>query len=169
MAFLLALTLHWIKKDSKEGKMKRKHISGLVLAAATASILVAAHASADTSISINVGSPSPPPRLVVASPPPVVVVPGTPVYHVPTASFNLFVYDGQYYSFHNGAWFIATGRGGPWTLIATDVVPRSVIAVPVQYYKIPPGHAKKMNGGPPYGPPGHAKGHKGKGKKGYDD
>jgi len=142
--------------------MKGKRIAGLVLAAATASVLAAAYASADTSISISVGAPVPPPRVVVASPPPAVLVPGTPVQLVPTASFNLFLYGGYYYSFHNGAWFVAAGPGAPWTVIAAEVVPRPVIAVPAKYYKIPPGHAKKMGGGPGYGPPGHAKGHKGK-------
>ena len=31
-----------------------------------------------------------------------------------------------------------------WTFIGRQKVPQPVLAVPVTYYKIPPGHAKKM-------------------------
>jgi hypothetical protein len=62
------------------------------------------------------------------------------------------VYGGRYYTFHHGSWFYATSDGGPWVFIAPERVPRPVVAVPTPYYKIPPGHAKRM--GPPE-PPGH--------------
>ncbi|PYM91333.1 MAG: hypothetical protein DME04_19495 [Candidatus Rokuibacteriota bacterium] len=112
-------------------------------------------------VGISVGIPAPPP-IVMAAPPPVVVVPEATVYYVPNATFNLFVYSGRYYAFHNGAWFYATTHSGPWIFIATEQVPRPVVAVPVTYYKIPPGHAKKTgNSGHESGgggcPPGLAK------------
>jgi hypothetical protein len=102
-------------------------------------------------VGINVGVPAPPP-IVLAAPPPVVVVPNSPVSYVPSVNYNLFVYGGRYYTFHDGAWFYASRHSGPWAFIATERVPRPVIGVPVTYYKIPPGHAKKM-GNPPGGPP----------------
>jgi hypothetical protein len=111
--------------------------------------------AADISVGLNIRVPAPP---VVVAAPPVVVMPGSPVQHVPSASFNLFVYHGRYYSFHNGSWFIATGPGAPWSVVALDAVPAPVRAVPAKHYKIPPGHAKRVDG-PDSGwcPPGQAK------------
>jgi hypothetical protein len=110
-------------------------------------------------IGVDIRIPSPPP-IVVASPPRLVVVPGTPVFHAPGASINVFAYGGHYYSFHEGAWFVAAAPGRPWVAIAPAKVPRPVLAVPVTYYKVPPGHAKKLgrDGGRGRGcPPGLAK------------
>jgi hypothetical protein len=112
--------------------------------------------AADINVGVNIALPLAPP--VVLAPPPLVVVPGTPVQHVPSASFNLFVYRNHYYSFHNGAWFMAPAPGAPWTVVALEAVPAPVRGVPVKHYKIPPGQAKKMaapEGG--WCPPGQAK------------
>ena len=139
-----------------------------MLRAITLTVLIATvaanQAAADSvKIGVNIGVPSPPaivvappPPIVIAGPPQLVVVPGTPVFYAPAASINVFAYSGRYYSFHEGAWFVASGPGHPWVSIAPARVPRPVLAVPVTYYKIPPGHAKKM--GPGRGcPPGLAK------------
>jgi hypothetical protein len=123
-------------------------VTALTLAAGPA-------AAADINVGINIAVPPPP---VVLAPPPLVVVAGTPVQHVPTASFNLFVYRNRYYSHHNGSWFVAAGPRAPWALIAIDAVPTPVRAVPVKHYKIPPGHAKKTDAhGGGWCPPGQAK------------
>ena len=106
---------------------------------------------------VNVGvsiSGPPPPPILLPAPPAVVVVPNSPVYYAPGVSFNLFRYDGRYYTLHDGSWFYARSHGGPWVFVAPDRVPRPVVGVPIRYYKVPPGHAKKM--GPPMaGPAGH--------------
>ena len=94
---------------------------------------------------------------IVATPPQLVVVPGSPVFYAPGVNMNFFAYGGRYYSFHHGGWFVATKHGGPWVAVAPGRIPRPVLAVPVAYYKIPPGHAKKMDH-PGHGcPPGLAK------------
>ncbi len=100
------------------------------------------------------GPPPPPvvvaaPPVMIQTPPQLVVVPGTPVYYAPGVNFNYFAYGGQYYVFHNGAWFYAMAYSGPWTYIALEHVPQPVLAVPVQYYRVPPGHWK--SGGCPPG------------------
>jgi hypothetical protein len=140
----------------------------LVLAAGL-SLMAASPAAADgVRIGINVPVPAPPtvvitpprPPVVVTAPPQLVVVPGSPVFYAPGASMNFFAYGGRYYSFHEGTWFVATSYGSPWVTIAPARVPQPVLAVPVAYYKIPPGHAKKMgrDGGLGRGcPPGLAK------------
>jgi hypothetical protein len=114
-----------------------------------------AHA-ADVTVGVTIGVTPPP---IVLAPPPLVVVPGTSVHHVPSASFNLFVHAGRYYSFHNGAWFVAAGHRAPWTAISIQSLPSAIRAVPATHYKIPPGHAKKQAAGPggSWCPPGQAK------------
>ncbi len=129
--------------------------------AAGLSLMAASPAAADgVRIGISVPVPAPPtvvitpprPTLVVVAPPQLAVVPGSPVFYAPGASMNFFAYGGRYYTFHEGAWFVATTYGSPWETIAPARVPRPVLAVPVAYYKVPPGHAKKMGC-----PPGLAK------------
>jgi hypothetical protein len=103
-------------------------------------VLSAIPSEAQVSVNVNIG----PPPVIFAAPPRVVVVPQTPVYYAPDTSYNVFVYEGRYYSFHNGAWFLATSYGGPWAFVPVEHVPRPVVLVPVRYYKIPPGQARKM-------------------------
>lgn len=93
----------------------------------------------------------------IGAPPQLVVVPGTPVYYAPAVPHNYFFYGGQYYLFQNGAWYLAPAYNGPWAPIAVEYVPRPILAVPVPYYKAPPGHWKK-HGPPPWAPAwGHRK------------
>jgi hypothetical protein len=75
---------------------------------------------------------------VLVAPPRVVIVPGTQVYTVPSASFNVFVYGGQYYSYHHGTWFHAPRHGAEWTPVAVTHVPQPVLAVPAKHWKTPP-------------------------------
>jgi hypothetical protein len=123
--------------------------------------LAAAPAHADVNIGVKIGVPAPPP-VVVAGPPSVIVVPGSTVYHAPSARFNVFYHHGRYYSFHNDAWFVTAKWGTPWTMVAEERVPKAVLSVPVRYYRIPPGHAKRMGDAAPVGAVVE---HRGKGPK----
>ena len=141
--------------------MKRMLVFAGIVAAATSGLAVMpAPVQADSvSIGVNIGSPPPPPPpMVIAAPPQLVVVPGTPVYYAPSLSVNFFAYGGRYYTHNNGAWFMSPAYGGPWTFVAVDRVPQPVLAVPVAYYKVPPGHMKGGGGPPPWA--GHGKGPK---------
>jgi len=94
---------------------------------------------------------------VLVSPPRVVIVPGTQVYTVPSASYDVFVFGGQYYSYHHGTWFHSPRHGAAWTPVAVNVVPVPVRTLPAKHWKggppqkvevetvkkCPPGHAKK--------------------------
>jgi hypothetical protein len=81
---------------------------------------------------------------VLVAPPRVVIVPGTQVYTVPTATYNVFVYGGHYYSYHHGTWFHAPRHGAAWTPVAIAQVPAPVRAVPVKHWRIPPGQERKL-------------------------
>ena len=125
----------------------------VVLAAATAMLLSGASATAaDVKIQLGLGVPP----LVLTAPPQLVVVPGTPVYYAPDVSANLFFYNGRYYTVANGVWSMAPDYTGPWAVIQIGQVPAPVAAVPVEYYKIPPGQLKK-HGPPPWAGQGHGK------------
>jgi len=140
-------------------------VTAFMLAVSGPAVTTALAGQVNVGVNIGVPAPPPPPPIVLAAPPRVVVVPNSPVSYAPSVDFNLFVYGGRYYTFHDGAWFYASRHSGPWTFIATERVPRPVTGVPVTYYKIPPGHAKKMSNQPgappqPFGkgcPPGLAK------------
>ena len=70
-------------------------------------------------------------------------------------SVGVFNVKGSYYALHNGHWFHAKRPGAAWVFLPIEKVPMPVIGVPVGYYKIPPGHAKKHDkDGPPMGHPG---------------
>ena len=136
--------------------MIKRFAAAFVLVAAA---LWAPAAQAQVSVNINVL----PPPVIFHAPPRVVVVPKTPVAYVPDTTYNVFVYEKRYYSFHDGAWFHAASHGGPWAFVPVERVPRPVLGVPVKYYKVPPGHARRVDDGPGHGkgprhcPPGHAK------------
>ena len=114
--------------------------TGVVVLLCAVALVSSAPAGADVSVNVDIG----PPPGIFAAPPRVVMVPQTQVYYVPDTSYNVFVYGGRYYSFHNGAWFLAASHGGPWTFVPVEHVPRPLVLVPPRYYKIPTGHAKKM-------------------------
>jgi len=91
---------------------------------------------------VGINAPTPPPMVMTT--PQLVVVPGSTVYYAPGVAYNLFVFGGRYYSFHDGVWFYSATGKGKWTVIPNNRVPRPVLAVPVTYYKVPPAQAKKM-------------------------
>jgi hypothetical protein len=118
--------------------------SAAVAFAMLAGVLGHAHAHADVNVAdVNIKVSVSPPA-AIAAPPRVVSIEGSRVFYAPASSYNLFIYDGRYYSFHNGVWFVAAGAGSRWTFVASTAVPPAVLAVPVSYYRIPPGHAKKV-------------------------
>jgi hypothetical protein len=139
-------TFYRKRKDS----MPHVHTRLLLLAAAAAMLCAGTSANAqDVKIDIGIGVPP----IVLTAPPQLVAVPGTPVYYAPDVQANLFVYKGRYYSVVNDVWSMAPASNGPWAVIQLGQVPRPVLAVPVEYYNIPPGHLKKK--GPPWAGQGH--------------
>jgi hypothetical protein len=106
----------------------------------TLALVTTAHAQVHVDIGIH-----------LPAPPQLVVVPEVrAVQYVPTAPANLFFYERQYWAFVNGRWHVSTGYNGPWIIVAPTIVPRPVLLVPVNYYRVPPGHWKQWNKqGPP--------------------
>jgi hypothetical protein len=120
--------------------------------AAAAALLWSGAAAAGPDVQIDIGLGVPP--IVLAAPPQLVVVPGTSVYYAPDIPANYFFHKGRYYTVVNGVWSMAPAYSGPWAVIQIGKVPPPVLSVPVEYYKIPPGHVKKK-GPPPWAGQGH--------------
>jgi len=136
----------------------RQTLARFLIVAAAGAVLCsgAAVAAQGVRIDIGLGTPSVPP-VVITTPPRLVVVPGTSVYYAPEVPTDYFRYNGRYYTVVNDVWSTAPAYHGPWVTIQIGQVPRPVRSVPVDYYKIPPGHLKK------HGPPawaGHGHGPK---------
>ena len=118
--------------------MNRTCSLAVVLALVAVSLTAALADAGDVNVSIGW-----PPPLIIEKPR-VVLVPESKVYVAPQLDFNVFVFNGKYYSHHNDNWFVTVKIGGPWTQVVYEKVPAEVRAVPVKYYKVPPGHAKKL-------------------------
>jgi len=114
-------------------------------------VAVSAGAASAGDVNINVGWPPP----LIVEKPHVVIVPETRVYRAPKLEFNVFVFGGKYYSLHNDQWYVTAKVGAPWTYVVYERVPVEVRTVPVKYYKVPPGHAKKMRDRDDDDRPGH--------------
>jgi hypothetical protein len=125
-----------------------------LVAAGTILVSVASAAASDIRIDIGLGIPSVRPPVVITAPPQLIVVPGTSVYYAPEMPANYFFYKGRYYTVVNGVWSTAPVYNGPWAVIQIGQVPPPVLSVPVEYYKIPPGHLKRK-GSPPWAGQGH--------------
>jgi hypothetical protein len=74
----------------------------------------------------------------ITAPPSLAVVPGLPVYYAPTLPYNYFFDGTTYYVFLRNHWYAAPTYNGPWGMISVSRVPAPILAVPVQYYKVPP-------------------------------
>ena len=101
-------------------------LAGLVMAAVLGSAGLAP-AQVNVDIGIHLGSP-----------PPLVAVPESPVMYAPSVNGNFFFYQGGYYVFRRGAWYMAPRHDGPWAVVAPEYVPRPLLFVPVRYYRVPP-------------------------------
>lgn len=127
--------------------MVKVPIVAMLIAVCTA---LPASAQSQVSVNINIGQPPP----VIVAQPVLVPVQASPVYYAPSYGSDLFFYDGRYYTVRNDKWFYAARLNTPWVSIAIGKVPRQILAVPVTYYRVPPGHRKHKRG---HCPPGQAK------------
>jgi hypothetical protein len=116
-----------------------------------AGLMLPATARSQVSVNVNIGQPPP----VVVARPVMVPVTNSPVYFSPSYGSDLFFYDGRYYTVRDDQWFYAARVNSPWVAISIGRVPQQIIAVPVAYYRVPPGHLKGK--GPGHCPPGQAK------------
>src|SRR6185503_15330604 len=132
------------KRDVEDTVVKVPIVAMLI----TAGLAVPAPARSQVSVNVSIGQPPP----VVVARPVLVPVSNSPVYFAPSYGADLFFYDGRYYTVRDDQWFYAARVNAPWVAIAIGKVPQQIIAVPVAYYRVPPGHLKGK--GPGHCPPG---------------
>jgi hypothetical protein len=109
----------------------------LITVLVVAATVTQAQAQVQVHVDIGIHLPAPPRLIVVPQVPTVQYVPA------PAAPSNLFFYNGQYWAFAGGGWYVSGGYNGPWVVVGPQFVPRPVLLVPVQYYHVPPGHWKQ--------------------------
>lgn len=79
--------------------------------------------------------------------PDLVPVPRYPVYNAPQLDANLFFYNGLYWVYAQDGWYSSSSYNGPWDLVAPELVPVSVLRVPVRYYRQPPPYFRARSAG----------------------
>lgn len=85
-----------------------------------------------------IGGPSVHLAIDLPSYPQLAPVPGYPAYYAPGLMANYFFYDGMYWVYQDDSWHASTWYNGPWGLVAPEIVPASVLRIPVKYYRRPP-------------------------------
>ena len=126
--------------------MRGRIVIGALVALALVGSVGAGRATAGLNIDFN-----------LITQPQLVVVPGTPVAYAPTVPANYFFYNGQYYLFADGGWFVARGYNGPWLAMSTRLCSRGTSYRPgsTTTARLPGsgsiGTAPIRPGGPPYG------------------
>jgi hypothetical protein len=103
--------------------LRRMFVSSVMAVVALVGSASTGHAGVGVNLGIHLGSP-----------PQFVRVPETPVFYAPAVGTNLFLYDGQFFAFRSGGWFVGPGYQGPWSEVRPEYVPRPILAVPVRYY-----------------------------------
>lgn len=88
-----------------------------------------ASAGVNVGIGINLG----PPPIVVPAPPEVVMVPSSRVYFVPGVDFDVFFYNGYWWSPRGDRWYRSRAYDGPWRIIDHRYIPGPVYRVPHDY------------------------------------
>ena len=102
---------------------------GVLLACSAAGTALA---GVSVGVNVNLG----PPPIVVPAPPEVVLVPNTSVYFVPGVEFDVFFYNGYWWSPRGDRWYRARAYNGPWRTVERRYVPRPVFRVPHDYRSV---------------------------------
>ena len=89
-------------------------------------------AAAEVHVNVNLG----PPPIVVAQPPEMVMVPGSDVYFVPDVNYDVFFYNGFWWSPRGERWYRARAYNGPWRVVPRRIIPPPVFRVPRDYRRV---------------------------------
>jgi hypothetical protein len=101
-------------------------------AAAVLAATITTTAQAATSIQVRIGDRSGT-SLTFRSQPRTVIVPGTNVYYVQNADYDIYRYGSYWYYVDDGYWYRAASWRGPFVQVRVSAVPRYVYSVPMRY------------------------------------
>ncbi|MFA5839562.1 MAG: hypothetical protein WC890_02765 [Candidatus Margulisiibacteriota bacterium] len=102
---------------------------GTVLLFALLVICSIGTAKAEVNVTINIG----PPPIVVEAPPELVMIPQTEIYFVPGVSYDVFFYNGYWWSPRGDRWYRSSQYNGSWVIVNRNYVPSHIIKVPKNY------------------------------------
>jgi hypothetical protein len=89
-------------------------------------------AVAEVRVNVNLG----PPPIVAPAPPEMVMVPGSSVYFVPEVDYDVFFYNGYWWSPRGNRWYRSPAYNGPWRTVPRRVIPPQVYRVPRDYRRV---------------------------------
>jgi hypothetical protein len=92
-----------------------------------------AFARTDVSIGLQFGDRYRGPDVYFQSEPRIVMVPGTRVYYVRDADYDIYRYGRFWYYNYNGGWYRSRSYSGPWIYVGYRTVPREISYVPYRY------------------------------------
>jgi hypothetical protein len=111
----------------------------------TALLLLSPVFAAQAQLSARISTPHVSIGINVPAYPTLVRVPGYPVYYAPSADFNYFFYDGNFWIFQDDNWYVSSWYNGPWALVGSLDVPEFILRIPVRYYGKPPVYFQHWN------------------------
>jgi len=123
-------------RDSLERKVDPLMKRLLIYIACLGLILTAipvTKAQAAVSFSLRIGERYRGPQLSFYSQPDVVLIPGTEVYTVDNADYDLYRYGDYWYYYYDGGWYRADDIDGPFYFISYTSIPYEIRYVPVSY------------------------------------
>lgn len=92
-------------------------------------VVIVGTVQAEINVNLNIG----PPPIVVSAPPEVVMMPESGVYFVPDVNYDVFFYNGYWWSPRGDRWYRASRYNGPWGVIQRSYVPVHLVKVPKNY------------------------------------
>jgi len=104
---------------------------GLVLT--TSATVQNAQARTSVSVGLRFGDRYDGPEPYWSDEPRVVVVPGTRVYYIDEADYDIYRCGRYWYMNADGGWYRSRGYRGPWIYVGYRVVPREISYVPYHY------------------------------------
>jgi len=87
---------------------------------------------ANVNFNVNLG----PPPIMVEEPPEVVMMPQTGIYFVPGISFDVFFYNGYWWSPRGDRWYRSNRYNGSWVVVERNYVPAHLYKVPRNYREV---------------------------------
>lgn len=74
-----------------------------------------------------------PPSIIIAEPPEIIMIPQTGIYYVTDRKYDIFFYNGFWWSPRGGRWYRSAQFNGKWDAMHRKDVPRHLIIIPRDY------------------------------------
>lgn len=117
----------------------RRMLIAVLCALLFGAAFIPAPAAAGVDVNINIGLPPP---VVFPAPPLLLPIPGIYAYFAPDVDVDIIFYRGYWYRPHLGHWYRSDRYDGRWVFLEPRLVPRTILNLPPDWKRVPPGHEK---------------------------